>query len=244
MGKVLIVKTGDTFPSLASKKGDFEDWIVSGMGIDRENAFVVDVSDHLLFPDYRDIRGIVITGSHAMVTEHREWSERIAEWQPEAIDRKIPLLGICYGHQLLAYALGGEVGNNPNGPEFGTVKVNLNAAAKKDNLFGILPNIVEVHVSHAQSVLSLPAGAQLLASNKVDRNQAFVVGSCAWGVQFHPEFDVEIVREYVYQHRQLLQERGADPERIIQGCKETPYGSLLLKRFGEIVMNNEHSTTE
>lgn len=240
MGKVLIVKTGSTFPSLTSKKGDFEEWVISGMGIDIRDTFVVNVPNDWSFPEYREISGIVITGSHTMVTEHQDWSERTAEWLPAAIDRNIPLLGICYGHQLLAYALGGKVGNNPNGPEFGTVRAKLHTAAKKDRLFGILPDIVDVHVAHTQSVLSLPPRAQLLASSKIDRNQAFVIGSCAWGVQFHPEFDAEIVGEYVHRYRQVLQEKGVAPEVLIQNSRETPCGSVLLKRFCEIVHGYSH----
>ena len=73
-----------------------------------------------------------------MVTQHLQWSERIAEWLPEAAERQIPTLGICYGHQLLAYALGGKAGNNPQGPEFGTVDVHLTKKAQNDllRLFG------------------------------------------------------------------------------------------------------------
>jgi len=235
MGKVVIIKTGSTFPTLASKKGDFEDWIIAGMEIDRKDTVVVDATNHSPFPDYHDIAGIVITGSHAMVTEHHAWGERTARWLRAVIERRIPVLGICYGHQLLTYISGGTVGNNPNGREFGTIKVHLNAAAKNDPLLGILPDIIEVYVSHTQSVLRLPPDAQALASSEMDDHQAFVIGSCVWGVQFHPEFDAEILREYIKTYQHVLREQGSDPEGLLQNCKETPYGSLLLKRFHEII---------
>lgn len=239
MGNVVIIKTGSTFPALAAKKGDFEDWIIAGMEINREDTIVVNVTKHSPFPDYLDIAGVVITGSHAMVTEHHAWSERTATWLRTVVHRSIPVLGICYGHQLLAYALGGTIGNNPNGREFGTVDVYLNAAAQQDPLLSTLPEIIQVHVSHTQSVLRLPPDAHVLASSKMDQHQAFVFGNCAWGVQFHPEFDAEIVRECIKTEQQVLREQGSDPEDLLQNCQDTPYGALLLQRFREIIKSNE-----
>jgi GMP synthase (glutamine-hydrolysing) len=235
VGNVVIIKTGSTFPALAEKKGDFEDWIIAGMEIDRQETIVVDVTRHSTFPDYPNIAGIVITGSHAMVTERQPWSERTAKWLRAVVDRRIPVLGICYGHQLLADALDGTAGNNPNGREFGTINVHLNATAKQDPLLSTLPEIIQVHVSHTQSVLCLPPDAQVLASSKMDKHQAFVIRNCAWGVQFHPEFDAEILREYIKTYQHVLREQGSDPEDLLQNCQDTPYGSLLLQRFREII---------
>ncbi|UCC87581.1 MAG: gamma-glutamyl-gamma-aminobutyrate hydrolase family protein, partial [Anaerolineales bacterium] len=107
MKKILIIKAGSSFPSLVSRRGDFEDWILSGMQISPDQAMIVDVCQAGPLPVYHAISGVVITGSHAMVTEHQAWSERTAAWLPGAIERGIPTLGICYGHQLLAYAMGG-----------------------------------------------------------------------------------------------------------------------------------------
>lgn len=67
MKNLVIVKTGSTFPKFASKKGDFEDWILAGMGIERNDALIVDVSQKHSLPGYDQIAGVVITGSHAMV---------------------------------------------------------------------------------------------------------------------------------------------------------------------------------
>jgi len=235
MDKVLIIKTGSTFPFLVSKRGDFEHWILSGMQIEPESALIVDVSNGYPLPGFDGISGVVISGSHAMVTEHPDWSQRTAEWLVEAALKQIPILGICYGHQLLAYALGGEVGDNPNGCEFGTVEVNLNENALGDKLFGDFSTPILAHVSHTQSVLRLPDKARLLASSDVDKNQAFVVGNSAWGVQFHPEFDAEIVIEYINQHSEVLLRENKNPDRIIESSFNTHHGSEMLKRFVEIL---------
>ncbi len=169
-----------------------------------------------------------------MVTEHQDWSERTARWLAAAVEKGIPILGICYGHQLLAYALGGEVGDNPKGREFGTIEVHVTDSAREDALLGGLPTPITVHVSHTQSVLRLPAQARRLAYSERESNQAFAIGACAWGVQFHPEFDAAIVREYVHSHRDELSAEGQDPTALIAHTKDTPHGAAILERFASV----------
>jgi GMP synthase (glutamine-hydrolysing) len=235
MRSIVIVKVGSTMPSLVSAKGDFEDWILSGLGTSNGEKRVVDVCNGRALPSYDGVSGVVVTGSHAMVTEHQEWSERTARWLAGAVEQEIPILGICYGHQLLAYSLGGEVGNNPNGREFGTIEVHLEERAREDALLGSFSSPIQVHVSHTQSVLRLPPEAKRLAYSDRDINQAFVVGACAWGVQFHPEFDAEIVREYIRAHSDELLGEGQNPIDLAAKSADTPHGTEILKRFAAVV---------
>ncbi len=211
-------------PSLKSRRGDFEDWILEGMGLSVGQADVVDVAAGQPLPLPENAGAIVITGSHDMVTDRLEWSEQTASWLARAVSHGAPILGICYGHQLLAHALGGTVGYNPNGREMGTREVTFLEAAFRDRLLGGLPGTIQVHLSHSQSVLSLPPGAIHLALNSLDRNQAFRVGDCAWGVQFHPEFDAGIMRAYV------KEEGLPEGSSII----DTPFGNEILRRFATI----------
>jgi GMP synthase (glutamine-hydrolysing) len=176
-----------------------------------------------------------------MVTTHEDWSERVAAWLPGLVEREIPLLGICYGHQLLAYAMGGEVGDNPNGLEFGTVEVQLEEEAARDLLLTGFGTSIRVHLSHTQSVLRLPERAQRLASSGMDRNQAYVIGNAAWGVQFHPEFDADIVRAYIAQFKEQLHKEGKNPQQLAANCTDTPVGPQILRRFRAIVEERERS---
>jgi GMP synthase (glutamine-hydrolysing) len=235
MRRIVIAKVGSTLPSLALHKGDFEDWIQAGLEIPAEGTVVAHVCNGSALPSHDAIAGIVVTGSHAMVTEHHDWSERTAEWLVGAVEKRIPTLGICYGHQLLAYALGGKVGVNPKGREFGTLEVHLEKRAQEDALFRGLPTPITVHLSHTQSVLLLPAQARRLAYSKREDCQAFAAGGCAWGVQFHPEFDAAIVREYIGSHQEELSADGQDPAALIAQTADTPYGTAILKRFASIV---------
>ncbi len=235
MKKTIVIKTGGSFSELVSRKGDFEDWTLAGMGIHSKDAQVLDVARRDTLPDYESIGGIVITGSHAMVTENHDWSQTLARWLPEAVEREIPILGICYGHQLLAQALGGEAGNNPNGREFGTVEIQLSPEAEHDPLLGHLPNPFQAQVCHTQSALRLPPGAEMLASSALEPHQAFRLGKCAWGVQFHPEFDAEATKHYITTYTRELTQQGVDPRHLLQNCRDTPESFRLLKRFSQIV---------
>jgi len=239
MKKIFVLKTGSTFPHLSQQLGDFEDWFLDGMGLVLPDVCVADVTRKNALPDYDGIRGVVITGSHAMVTEHHEWSERLAIWLPGLLERKIPVLGVCYGHQLLAYALGGEVGYNPAGKHFGTVEITLNGEGQRDALIGGWGPILGVQVCHNQSVLSLPPGAVRLGGCARDPNQAFRVGSNAWGVQFHPEMRAEMVKSYISTFRQDLTVDGQDPDLLLEACRDTLFGGEILKRFVAITKENQ-----
>jgi GMP synthase (glutamine-hydrolysing) len=238
---IAILKLGRTYDSLAAKRGDFEHWILAGLGVSSDSFYIVDLTRGGTLPLYRRLTGVIMTGSHAMVTDDHEWVEPLVQWIPGIIARQIPLLGICFGHQLLAHALGGQVGYNPGGMELGTVSVTLHNSARKDRLLGGLGNPIRVHCCHAQSVLRLPKGAVCLGASERDPHQAFSVGHSVWGVQFHPEFDAEITCAYVDQLREDLTRQGQDPDRIMADCRDTPYGPLILRRFAGIVRNRAMS---
>lgn len=233
---VMILKTGDKLPELKYVAGDFHDWIIAGMGLRPAQCQVVSVHRGQSLPPLHGIGAIVITGSAAMVTDHSDWIERSADWLREAVALDIPVLGICFGHQLLAYALGGDVSDNPNGIEVGTVAVRLQSAAQDDNLFRELPQTLQLHASHAQSVLTLPPTACLLASSERDPHHAFRVGDRAWGLQFHPEFTAEITRNYVaYYRRREAGKKRSGTLLSTETSHDTRFGDVVLRRFAQVV---------
>jgi GMP synthase (glutamine-hydrolysing) len=230
---------GETLPYLYQRRGDFEDWIMAPLEKTHVDFSVVAPYKENLPSHPGDFAGVIITGSHAMVTDREAWSEQTAAWIPRVLKSDVPLLGICYGHQLLAHAMGGLVGNLPTGVELGTVHITLTDEAEKDPLFKNLPKQIMAHASHTQSVLQLPPGAILLASSENEPHHAFALGSCAWGVQFHPEFDDGIMKTYVHEFTELMKTHGQNPDKVVEEIAETPLSSLLLNRFIDIAISRQ-----
>ncbi len=234
--RLVILKTGSTYPSIKAKFGDFDHWFVRELGEGLDISVVnVAAGESPGHPEQWD--GIVVTGSPAMVSERADWSERTATWLASAVNLQIPLLGVCYGHQLLAHAFGGDVGYHPQGRESGTFGVELFDSATTDPLLGHLPKRFPSQLTHRQSVLRLPDSAVLLARNEFEPHQAFRIGSCAWGVQFHPEFTPEIMKAYLEVQSSDLETENQDARALISSVADTPEATGLIKRFAELVQN-------
>ena len=226
----LILETGQPAAPLR-RLGGFPHWIRVAAGLAADEAVVVNVEAGAPLPARGEFTGVLVTGSAAMVTERHGWSERSAQWLREAAHAGTPLFGICYGHQLLAHALGGEVGDNPAGREMGTIALELHADAAHDPLFAGLPTQFAAQATHLQSVLRTPAGATVLARSAQDGCHAFRWGAHAWGVQFHPEFSARHMRGYVLARRDALTREGLDPATMAAGVRATPLARRVLRRF-------------
>lgn len=234
MSPLVIIKTGSALPEVVEERGDFEHWITDRMGVDLEATLVVDVFRDHQPPAPGEVGAVVVTGSAAMVTNRARWSVLAGQWLADVIDRGKPVLGICYGHQLISDVLGGEVGKNPRGREIGTVEVRLTDEGTEDPLFSVLPSDSLVQSTHVESVLSLPPGARRLATSVLDPNQAFAIGERAWCVQFHPEADADVIREYIRLRRHAIEHDGIDPDAVIARTADSTHGSDLLRRFAEL----------
>lgn len=232
---ILIVKTGTAEAEVRREHGDFEEWITRGLGSAPRDVRVADVTRGEPLPRPGNVAGVVVTGSASMVSQPEPWTSPTAQWLRSAVEEETPVLGICYGHQLLAQALGGRVGPNPRGRQIGTVRVSLDVSRRADALLGHLPDEVLAHATHVESVLELPPGAVRLGTSAADPNHAFSFGRRAWGVQFHPEFDHRMMRGYLEQRAHLLRDEGLDAAALIAGVRESPHGTSLLRRFREIV---------
>lgn len=233
MKKTVIVKTGDTFPDVVKAHGDFEQLIALGLGLDSQDLLVVNAAYHENMPDLDAINGVVISGSHAMVTQDLDWSLGLEAWVRELIEIGIPLLGICYGHQLIARAMGGTVDFHPRGLEIGTVGVTCLDEAAADPLFKDLPPCFKAHAFHSQSVIHLPSSAVVLARNDFEPHHAFRIGTAAWGVQFHPEADRGVTQGYIENLAGDVRSSGQDPDVLIRDLDHTPHAASILNVFAE-----------
>ncbi|HLH67129.1 MAG TPA: type 1 glutamine amidotransferase [Solirubrobacteraceae bacterium] len=129
-------------------------------------------------------------GMQADEEDRFPWLATVRELLQEAIDVRMPTLGVCLGGQVLARAAGGAVGPSPEA-EWGWRRVELTEAARADPLLGPLSPEAEVFQWHSYA-FSLPPGATPLAQSPVCL-QAFRVGPLAWGLQWHPEVTAESI---------------------------------------------------
>jgi len=163
---------------------------------------------------------------------------RSAQWLRTAAHDNRPVFGICYGHQLLAHALGGEVAYNPAGRESGTIELALEPSAVDDPLFAGLPARFPAHATHLQTVLRAPEGAAILARSAQDNCHAFRWGQQAWGVQFHPEFATHHMRGYVRARAECIGRHGGCARSVARGVSAAPLARQLLRRFVRQARNN------
>lgn len=233
--RFLLVQTGSTLPELRARHGDFPEWFRRGLGLRRDEIDVVRVDAGQMLPaDASAHAGVIVTGSPAMVSERLRWSEDTAAWLRGAIGDGAAVLGVCYGHQLLAHALGGRVDYHPRGREVGTVDIERLSSAHDDPLLGAAPAIFVAHASHQQSVLELPPGAITLARSAHDPHHAVRYAPRVWGLQFHPEFSVDVMRAYL--QRRVQARNGDCPERCcsVRADAPAPRARRLLRRFRDL----------
>lgn len=174
-------------------------------------------------PPTSDVRGYdagIVTGSQCSVYEDQKWIHELTDWAREAHAADVPILGICWGHQLLAQALGGRIVAMDE-YELGYKTIRQVSESK---LFAGISNEFVAFETHSDRVYELPDGAIRLAEN--DRGvQAFRMDQ-TYGVQFHPEYDRETA-EHVTRRKDLPQERI---QAVLEEITESTYEASKAAR--------------
>ncbi|MBV6272823.1 glutamine amidotransferase [Alcaligenaceae bacterium CGII-47] len=228
---LLIVQMGSPPDALREQFGDQSDWFRTAVGDAAHRIRVAHPDLGEALPDVSEFAAAVITGSWAMVTDRADWSERTGRWTKGLIEAGKPLLGVCYGHQLMADVMGGVTDYHPAGRELGTLPITLNAQGREDPWLGQLPPVFSAHLTHAQTVLVPPPGTQLLASSTHDPHQILRYGPDVLSVQFHPEFSEDLFNACVLKRESALVAEGIDLEALKSSIHETPYARQILLQF-------------
>ncbi len=239
MHPLLLIQTGEAPDALRARFGGFADWFRAAMRLQPAQMHVVRVDEGETLPNPRDVPGAVITGSAAMVTERAAWSERTAGWIRNAMDVETPLFGVCYGHQLMAHALGGAVGWLPAGRGIGNGAITRVAPGEVLDLRELPPSF-PAQTTHRQSVLVPPSGAEILARSQRDPHQLLRYAPNALSSQFHPEFTPDCMRAYIEVRADALRDEGADPDVLHDRVRETETARRLLEHFAHAALKRQH----
>jgi GMP synthase-like glutamine amidotransferase len=159
--------------------------ILAPHGVDLD---VVDARRELVEVEPDLVDGYVLTGSASSVLDPDPWIADAAAFVREAVAARVPLAGVCFGHQLVAHALGGRVGRAPGGWNAGVHEYALAAPLAPD---GRAPQ--RLHAMHQDQVLEPPAGATVWASSPRCPVAGLTVGDTVWTVQGHPEMTTDLV---------------------------------------------------
>ncbi len=192
-----VLKAGTALPKTKERLGDYGELFVDTFSEPGQAWDIHDV-EHGEFPEEPSAYdGFVITGSRASVYENLPWIrslERLIRWIHEL---ELPLVGICFGHQVVAKALGGEVRPNEQGWTIGVREVFPTPSGEADAPFRGAPNRLRILKSHQDTVVALPPGAVHLVTSDSIRHEMFAVGQSVLCLQGHPEFDHETVQEII-----------------------------------------------
>jgi len=173
--------------------------------------------------------GWIITGSRHGVYEDHDWIEPLKTFLREAHAARAPLVGVCFGHQILAEALGGKVEKSDRGWGCGIHHYSLNERAPwMDDTKGS----IAIQAMHQDQVVVLPEGATVLAHSEFCPYAALAYGETAMSIQPHPEFDASFERE-------ILELRRGDviPEALADEALEKLDGPTDSDMFGRWIVN-------
>ena len=204
--KLLIISAGPGINEIRQEYGHAIDWISNFINLASVDIYVNKIyKDEDFDESYYD--AWIITGSASSVVDNHPWSKKLEKKIIYAYENSISILGICFGHQIISSALGGSVVHNQKGWELGSYKLNFNNYANSCELFKGVNFSDYFYFSHEDIVSKLPDNAVELANNNMGI-QSFSVGEKIFGVQFHPEFTVDIMDRYV----QVRYNRGIIPK--------------------------------
>lgn len=209
---------------------DVSQWIVDAFQTPSE-FFRVWRVQHEIDPPPGPFDGIVLSGSPSSVYDRDPWILRLSDKIREWVRNGTPLLGICFGHQLICQTLGSTVAKNPKGWEVGTCSLEFTEAGKSDPLLKGLSSPFKVMQTHQDIVVETPPGGECLAYSPKCAVQAVRLGDRIRTIQFHPEYTVDHMRFLIGPRRGRLAANGVDVDSILRGLEPLPQVQIVLSNF-------------
>jgi GMP synthase (glutamine-hydrolysing) len=188
-------------------------------------------ASNMQFPEELDKQDhIILSGSEDSILNERDYIDKEMEFVRTAIEHKIPTLGICFGHQLIARALLGLEGvRKAKRPELGWKKVTF---TKDTSLVEGIEKEFNIFNSHFDEVCNLSDDFEVLAVSDMSEVQAFQInGAPVWGIQFHPEIDVESGKEFIADLKVLFPHLSQEMDEAILDVNDSGISEELFSNF-------------
>ncbi|MEZ8966011.1 type 1 glutamine amidotransferase [Vibrio breoganii] len=200
--KIGILTCGHVDSPLSDDHGQYADMIEASL-YEVNNEFTFQNYDATKgeLPHHDECHGFIITGSVNNAYDDHPWILQLVDWIIRCEVLRRPLVGICFGHQLIARALGGTVQKSEKGWGLGSYEVKVTAQKKWMNLS---VDSARLLVSHQDQVTTVPRGVKVIASNEFCPNFMLVKDNHVLTVQGHPEFGVSFTEKLVEKRKHLI----------------------------------------
>lgn len=195
--KLTILQVGETPLALRDRYDRFDQFFermftATGHDFTFES---IPVLDGAAFPDLAEVEGIVVTGSAKGVYDQTDWMDPLRDFIRAAYAANTPMAGVCFGHQIIADALGGEVRKSEKGWGIGR---HVYSVANKHDALKDLSATIAIAASHQDQVVTPPAGAEVFLSSQFTPNAGIVYANGSTiSVQPHPEFEPAFAKALV-----------------------------------------------
>ena len=230
--KIGILLVGRASEDLVDKYGTYAEMLINLINSD-EKLFKFKTFNILdgIFPlNHNDCDGWIVTGSPHGVYEEHSWIPIVSQLIKDIYDNKLPIFGVCFGHQLIAQALGGNVEKSTKGWGLGLHTYQIN---NKTNYMDNLSSEVTLNICHQDQVLSPPNGATVYAKSDFCENAGFYIKDKVLTMQAHPEFLVDFIKALLTARRDVtIPKQFVDPALI--GLKSHP-DSVQSNQFAETI---------
>jgi GMP synthase-like glutamine amidotransferase len=229
---IAILLAGHTNKAMPQRFHDYDDMFTAlfqdlPYGKDFRYTVLQVVDD--VFPDHVDnYDGYLISGSAFGVYDDAPFIGRLMDLIRQIYHAKKPLVGICFGHQIIAHTLGGHAQKWDHGWGLGTIEINLTDLPDwigENDWTGSKNSTINLIHVHQDQVIDLPTGARHIGSTYHCKNAAYLIGDTVFALQGHPEFDAP----YTDALASLLEDRAG------KSCVEAARKSLSKPHDGKKV---------
>ena len=230
--KIGILLVGRASDDLVEKYGTYAEMLIALINSEKHDFKfkTFNILDSAFPKNHLECDGWIVTGSPHGVYEEHFWIPKVSDLINDIYRSKIPIFGVCFGHQLIAQALGGHVEKSIKGWGLGLHTYEIN---NKTDYMGNLTEEVTLNICHQDQVLQVPEGATIYASSEFCENAGFYINDKVLTMQAHPEFLVDFIKALLSARREVtIPKEFVDPALV--KLNSSP-DSVQSKQFAETI---------